>query len=212
MCARIPLRRGRRRVPGARPRPRRRQGALQVFLSGRRSARETRTAAPTIPHASSTCVTRPTPAVDDDERSKEDQASMSDQSASKAPGGFVWTTTRVEVKEVSHEMLQGVARVSGGSRSFTRRLAALALWGATLALSGGASASEPFPELIAEHLDMPCVPPCTICHQTLSGQTGQSRPASRLRSMGARSPWRRRPLQHPDSRIRRGAPWCMSLA
>jgi hypothetical protein len=40
---------------------------------------------------------------------------------------------------------------------------------AVLAFSASAHAAPDFPTLLAQQLNMPCPPPCTICHQDLAG-------------------------------------------
>jgi hypothetical protein len=44
--------------------------------------------------------------------------------------------------------------------------------------AGGARANRDFPMLLQQNVPMPCLPPCTLCHQTLAGGPGNIRPMS----------------------------------
>lgn len=48
----------------------------------------------------------------------------------------------------------------------------LAVFISILSWSGGAAASQEYPGLIQEELDMPCVPQCTLCHRDANGGRG----------------------------------------
>jgi hypothetical protein len=57
-------------------------------------------------------------------------------------------------------------------KSLARAGAAWLAWPSLLALltfSASAHAAPDFPTLLAQQLNMPCPPPCTICHQDLAG-------------------------------------------
>ena len=58
----------------------------------------------------------------------------------------------------------------------TSRLVRCSLAGAAgvlpLLLALGAAASQDFPSEVQKTLDMPCPPPCTLCHTTQIGQAG----------------------------------------